>query len=181
MSTGDELAELFRQVDLTERLKQSLLDRERPFTLGSMMETHAGLPPGAGAEMTREMTRLARERRSESPHTKRLSDGSTGYFMRRHDDCWQAAVATVLQVPMRELPDSRIDERLRAGESAEEITRSADEEMERWLADHSLRATVHTDVPLDEDRWLGYVPVLGAFQSHCLVMARDQLAGAGKS
>jgi hypothetical protein len=65
--------------------------------------------------------------------TKTLADGSIGYAARprwlggrwfpREDDCFASALATVLQVPIDELPDPRIDERLAAGESAGEIAR----------------------------------------------------------
>ena len=49
--------------------------------------------------------------------TKRLADGTIGYFTRppRQDDCFAAALATVLRVPIAEVPDPRIDERLARG------------------------------------------------------------------
>ncbi len=41
-----------------------------------------------------------------------LRDGSIGYFQRRTDDCMQASVASVSQIPMDQVPDPRIDQQL---------------------------------------------------------------------
>jgi hypothetical protein len=59
--------------------------------------------------------------------TVTLSDGKTGYLERpgRADDCLAACLATCLHVPIREVPDPRLDERVAAGESVQEINRSA--------------------------------------------------------
>ena len=111
-----------------------------------------------------------------SPRT-RLEDGTIGYRVRvpRTDDCFAAALATVLQVPIGEVPDPRIDERLAAGESPEEITSSAWDGLYEWLDRRGLRMIVHEKVPANRRRWIGIVPWRGDFNDHCLVMRMDRL------
>jgi hypothetical protein len=104
-----------------------------------------------------------------------LPDGAIGYAMRRYDDCWQAAVATVIQVDVDEVPDAHADARLAAGETPEQAEQSAGREFDEWLAARSLLARVHKSVPVNADRWLGIVPRPGWAQGHCLVMAHDDL------
>ena len=114
--------------------------------------------------------------RSARPSTVTLDDGTTGWCIRapRADDCWQAVVATALQVPIEDVPDSRIDERLEDGESADEIGRSYDLEFREWLRGQRLRMTRFAVEPgrLPKlPRWIGQCPVRGDFQDHCLVMS----------
>lgn len=106
-----------------------------------------------------------------------LRDGTVGYNVRvpRRDDCWAAAVATTLQVPIDEVPDPRVDERRRGGESFDEISRSAWRELERWLARRRLRTITHRTVPAGRRRWIGVVPLRGQFNDHCLVMRGDDV------
>jgi hypothetical protein len=107
-----------------------------------------------------------------------LRDGTVGYYMRfpRFDDCWAAAVATCLQVPLKDVPDPCLDERLFAGEDPDEIERSAWREMHDWLADRRLRMIVHRKVPAPRRRWVGVVPVAHErFGDHCLVMSRSEV------
>jgi hypothetical protein len=114
---------------------------------------------------------------SPFPRTCELPDGTTGYFVRlpRLDDCFSAAVATVLQVPIDDVPDPRIDERLRAGDEPHEIDGQAWNALDDWLAARRLRIVLHRIVPACRRRWIGVVPFPGDFQHHCLVMAGDQL------
>jgi hypothetical protein len=107
--------------------------------------------------------------------TTRLRDGTTGYYMRQGDDCWPAAIATVLQVPLEQVPDLRLDERVRSGEDPEEVSLSSWDTIEDWLRGRGLRMVVHRIVPAPRRRWIGVVPVQGDFQSHCLVMAGREL------
>lgn len=111
------------------------------------------------------------------PRTTHLSDGTTGFYMRpdRGDDCWQAATATVLQVPIDEVPDLRLNARVESGEHPDKIARSAWHSMEDWLNGHGLCMVVHRKVPVARRRWIGVVPCEGDFQSHSLVMTRDDL------
>jgi hypothetical protein len=113
---------------------------------------------------------------ANAPRTVDLSDGTVGYFVRapRVDDCWAAAVATCVQVPIDEVPDSRIDERLRAGEHPDEISRSAWEEFGPWLAERGLRMLVHRKVPARSKRWIGIIPMPGILGDHCILMSGAQ-------
>jgi hypothetical protein len=109
--------------------------------------------------------------------TKRLADGSVGYYIQpgRADDCWRAAVATCVQVPPGEVPDPHLDERMDAGETPEEINRSACAERDDWLAELGLRLVIHGEVPVPRRRWVGVIPRPGWFQDHCLVMCRGEV------
>lgn len=106
-----------------------------------------------------------------------LPDGTLGYFVpsARTDDCFAAAIATVLQVPLADVPDPRIDERLAVGEAPEEIDRFAQDELNRWLSKRGLRLVVHRELPTRRARWIGVVPGAGSFNDHCLVMSRDEV------
>jgi hypothetical protein len=115
--------------------------------------------------------------RYEFPTEERLADGSVGYYVRapRTDDCFAAALATALQVPIAEVPDPRIDERTAAGETPDELDRSAHAEITGWLTGRGLRMVVHRKLPTDRSRWIGIVQSPGAFNSHCVVMSRDEI------
>ena len=106
-----------------------------------------------------------------------LSDGTLGYYMRRPDDCLAAAIATVLQVPLTDVPDPRLDEQVRAGRDPDEISRTTAEKLERWLHARGLRLVVHHRVPVNRARWIGVVVIdeMPPFCDHCLVMARGRL------
>src|SRR5437762_1844887 len=95
----------------------------------------------------------------QSARRTRLTDGTTGYHVRngRRDDCLAAALATCLQVPIEEVPDPRIGERLDAGEAPEDIDRSAWRELRRWLAERGLQMCSHRTVPANRHRWIGIV------------------------
>jgi hypothetical protein len=101
-----------------------------------------------------------------------LPDGTVGYLVRapRRDDCFAAALATALQVPIDEVPDSRLTERCRAGEDLAEISRSAWQELQRWLAGRGLRVVIHRKVPVRKPRWIGVVATTG-WADHCMVMS----------
>lgn len=111
------------------------------------------------------------------PATVRLADGTVGYCVRapRKDDCFAAALATVLQVPIGDVPDPRLDDRVAAGETVEEIDRSAWSELNEWLYGRGLRMTLHTELPPRRRRWMGVVPMAGDFQDHSLVFDRREV------
>lgn len=109
------------------------------------------------------------------PATSQLRDGTVGYHMRRDDDCWLAALATCLQVPLDQVPDSRIDERLAAGESVKRIDATAWAAMLRWLDQRGLAIVKHAGKPTHLPRWIGIVPVPQAFASHSVVMTGDEV------
>jgi hypothetical protein len=105
--------------------------------------------------------------------SRRLPDGTVGYYARlpRTDDCWAAAVATCLQVPIEEVPDPHLDQQVRDGEDPEEIARLAWEDMDIWLSRRGLRMVRHRKLPAARRRWIGVAPAPGIFQDHCVVMS----------
>ena len=105
----------------------------------------------------------------------KLRDGTLGYSMRRADDCFQAAIATYLQVPPHEVPDLHLDELLVAGKDPEEITRSAWQTMLRWADQSGLIILTHTEPPTTKKRWIGIVTNSGIFGDHCLVLNRREI------
>jgi hypothetical protein len=109
------------------------------------------------------------------PPTSRLPDRSTGYAMRRTDDCLQAAVATCLEIPMSDVPDSHIDDMLARGASVAAVDRAAWEQLTAWLASRGLAPVEHDKPPTHLKRWIGIVPAAQAFQSHSLVMAGTKI------
>lgn len=131
---------------------------------------------GYGAAVIDQIDRVDAGRRA-GRRPQRLADGTLGWAVRdnRADDCFTAAVATCLQVPIEEIPDPAIDSRLAAGETIEEIDTAARDQFERWLASRDLEMVLHRNVPARRLRWIGVVPLRGAFNDHCLVMSRDAL------
>jgi hypothetical protein len=156
--------------------------------LARAMERDETTDPAMGADAARKAARFIVRR--NVPHgdlhegsrflpdgtkVKDLDDGTLGYFVRRRDDCFAAAMSTVLEVPIAQVPDWRLDERKRAGENPELIGRSAWAETIRWLADRGLRLIEHRTVPVRARRWIGIVPMMGIFNDHCLVMCHGQV------
>ncbi len=112
------------------------------------------------------------------PATKHLSDGTVGYYARapRMDDCFCAALASCLQVPIGEVPDPRLDERLRAGDAPEVIDADADRELAVWLAERGLRMVEQpVSTAMSWSRWIGIVPLPGWFNSHTLLMGLSRV------
>jgi hypothetical protein len=109
------------------------------------------------------------------PMVVRLPTGERGYYQTRNDDCMRAAVATCLQVPIEDVPDPRLDERLAAGDDPDELDRLARAELEGWLAGRGLRLVRHWRLPVDRERWIGVSPGPGEFGDHVLVMTRAEI------
>jgi len=103
---------------------------------------------------------------------RRLPDGTLGWHMRapRGDDCMAPCIATVLQVPLGQVPDPRIDERRAAGAAAGAVDASAKRELSAWLAARGLEMVYHRQVPVKSQRWIGVVQLSGLFASHAMVM-----------
>jgi hypothetical protein len=126
--------------------------------------------------------RIARQRRHETPvpgarrgyFQTPLRDGTTGYFMRRADDCLQIAIATLAQIPPHKVPDSQIDRQVLDGRDPEEIMRGVDQAFIRWSDKLGMTIVIHAKPPVTERRWIGVVPVEGQFNDHCLVMERGE-------
>ena len=106
-----------------------------------------------------------------------LGDGTIGYYSRRDGDCWLAAVATCLQVPIGLVPDAHplINAGLRAGMAPDEINRWAQQQMEAWLRRLGLQRVRHATVPAPERRWIGVIPDGSVKFRHCLVMCEGEL------
>jgi hypothetical protein len=102
----------------------------------------------------------------------RLRDGTLGYRPEggRADDCFRAALATVLRVKPEHIPDSQIDERLAEGYTPEQVTELAWQEFFQWLPYTGLRMEVHRELPIHLPRWVGIARQPGDFQDHCLAM-----------
>jgi hypothetical protein len=107
--------------------------------------------------------------------TYELRDGSTGWAMKRVDDCQAAALATLLQIPLSEVPDARLDARLAAGETVEHVDRTSWDQTLRWLDGRGLKLIRHGHPPIHLPRWLGIVPNPEAFKGHTLVMAGPKI------
>jgi len=111
------------------------------------------------------------------PRTTTLPDGSTGWYVRapRGDDCWAACVSSCLQVPIEQVPDPQLDERLRAGDAPEDIDRESGQEEERWLSERGLHLVAHRPAPVWLPRWVGVVPLRGWFNSHSMLMCGGEV------
>jgi hypothetical protein len=113
------------------------------------------------------------------PLTVRLDDGTIGYCMRpgRDDDCFRAAIATVLQVPIEDVPDPQFDRRLEDGWDVDSITEATWAALIDWLSCRHLRVILHTEPPMRRKRWIGVVPDRGGrpFRNHSLVMTRGEI------
>jgi hypothetical protein len=108
-----------------------------------------------------------------------LADGTIAYYGRivegRADECFAAALATSLQVPIDDVPDSHLDERLAAGEDPDEITRPVWADIGEWLRGRRLRMLEHQRLPIHRRRWIGACPTPELFSDHCLVMSHGDL------
>lgn len=78
-------------------------------------------------------------------------------------------------IPLDQLPDARIDQRLAAGETIEQVDKTAWGQMLRWLDGRGLKLIRHSRPPTHLPRWIGMVPNERPFQSHSLVMAGPKI------
>jgi hypothetical protein len=104
-----------------------------------------------------------------------LADGTTGYYMHRNDDCLQAALASLLQVPPHKVPRVPVDEMLAAGRDPEEIAGIFWGTLAHWTEAQGATIMLHPNPPRTERRWIGVVGQPGIFNDHCLLMARGTL------
>lgn len=154
--------------------------------------------PASAAESERVMDafweKVERERSRTIHPVVRLADdgvdwGATplpgdeiGYGMNpyRGDDCLLAAIATATQIPIEEVPDPRLHDRLDAGEEQDEINRTTWSLIEDWAASRELALKFWTDLPAPRERWIGISGCEAAedgdpFNDHCLVMCHDRV------
>jgi len=114
---------------------------------------------------------------SKRPILRLGNDDEIGYGMRRPDECFTAAVATVTQIPIEEIPDSHIDRRRAAGYDDEQIARDFENDFAEWLLARGLQMVFHKDVPVARERWIGVCSTgkerLG--EDHCLVMSHGEI------
>lgn len=122
-----------------------------------------------------------------------LGNGEIGYCMTPNQtfDCLRPAIATVLQIPLEQLPDARIDKRLDTGDPPEVIVRESWARLVRWLHGRGVQLVVHETVPVRKHRWIGVckspnssfldellkdTPDSGAaFSDHSVVMCHDRV------
>lgn len=130
--------------------------------------------------------------------TVALEDGTVGYLAARSDDCFRAAIATAAQIPIEQVPDPRLDERVRAGEDIDQIDFDAWGRISAWLDRRGMQLVVHDTPPWERERWIGIRPGLAqlasefpdmpperwysmlegcgvAFDDHCLIMSRERV------
>jgi hypothetical protein len=112
-----------------------------------------------------------------------------GYCMNpnplRTDTCFQAAIATVTQIPIEEVPDLNIDRRLKEGADPDELNRMGWDRIDRWAAKRGLTPRLWEQVPVPRRRWIGVVVIEASrfarghdepvFDDHCLIMSFDRL------
>jgi hypothetical protein len=119
-----------------------------------------------------------------------------GYAMDPYlgDDCFACAIATCVQVDVEQVPDLKLNARLKRGEDYAEVNRSSWERIARWAEGRGWQLTPHEQVPADRERWIGLVVshsrksvVLDSsgrlithdddkgFNNHCLNMSYDRM------
>ena len=146
------------------------------FEIERTVVLHEGEPPNRAAR------RAKRVRPPSLPRpTARLAKDGIGYYADpvRWDDCLRAAIATATQIPVGQVPDLRLHERLDAGDDPDEISEESWLRIARWAEDRGLRLMLHDTVPADRERWIGvceYTPTWdedepNPFPDHCLVMS----------
>jgi len=108
-----------------------------------------------------------------------LRDGTVGYFQRRTDDCVQAVIASLLQMPPHLVPDPHIEELRAAGREDEQIDRVVEASFAEWTATNALTLDFHPTPPTWAKRWIALIPSENTedeYSSHTLLMSgRDCL------
>jgi hypothetical protein len=101
-----------------------------------------------------------------------------GYGMRplRLDECLRAAVATATQIPIEQVPDLRLDDRLRRGDRSQDISRDGWSRIETWAGTKGLTLKLWPKTPAQRERWIGVCAGAGeVFGDHCLVMCHNRV------
>jgi hypothetical protein len=76
--------------------------------------------------------------------------------MARPDDCFLAALATVTQISIEQLPDPNLDRLFDAGGDPDEMSRDYWARLDRSQGTRGLTLRFHQDtLPLDRERWIG--------------------------
>lgn len=101
-----------------------------------------------------------------------LSDGTLGYFQRRTDDCAQAAIATLIQMSIDQVPDTQLDKQLLEGKDSDRIIETVARQYAEWTEKYELTILKYETPPVEATRWIGVVTSGGSeFNDHCLVMS----------
>lgn len=107
----------------------------------------------------------------------RTFDGAPAYFMRRNDDCLQAAVATVLSIAPHKIPLPAINAMIYAGRDVEEVGNVFDAQFDQWADRQGIRIAVHptasTVHPPTRGKWVAVAP--NARTTHCLICLGGQV------
>ena len=104
-----------------------------------------------------------------------LRDGTVGFCMRRSDDCLRASIATLLQVPMPNVPDLRPDAGLAAGQDPDELAANGWQTLARWADTLGLTIWLHPRPPTSERRWIGVISEPGTFNDHTIVLNKREI------
>lgn len=109
------------------------------------------------------------------PLTVRLLNGRRAEFQRREDDCMRAAVATLTQLPLAEIPDPSYDEDLAAGVPHSIIVSQALADLATWASERGLRLRYHYPPPVERHAWIG-IDARGADagNGHVVVMSHSE-------
>lgn len=128
---------------------------------------------GRYPDLIREIRMLARQQRVKGTHDwfcAPLRDGHTvGYFQRRTDDCLQAALASLLQMPPNLVPDLALHDMIASGVSSEEIERTADKLLDEWQQRSGLAMRLRAVLPAT-GWWIGVTYSGQCYSDHCLLM-----------
>ena len=88
----------------------------------------------------------------------------------------RAAIATLLNTPIDDVPDPNLDARIAAGAAPAKLDREAHGRTpgrgspRAWLAPEAARSP-----PVDRGAWIGVSPGEGPFGDHCTVMCLDRI------
>lgn len=118
-----------------------------------------GKPPNRAARRAKSKFQPPSRRYRPNEH---LGDGVVGYYAdtTRQDDCFRAAIATATQIPIEQVPDLRLHDRLLMGDDPDEINADAWAKIAGWLDGRGLPLVQHEIVPVDRERWIGVCVVV---------------------
>lgn len=99
-----------------------------------------------------------------------LEDGAVGYYQRNMNDCLRAAIATAVQIPYEDVPDTEPTGAGGQGEWLQVYSR-----LWEWAAGQGIRLEFHTFPPICEAPWVGVTPRGDDGYRHTIVIANGQL------
>jgi hypothetical protein len=84
-------------------------------------------------------------------------------------------VATLLDIPLEDVPDPQIDACLAAGMSPEDVNQHSKAELNAYLLGHGYRLTFHKRAPVHRDALDRDLPGSWAVRDHTVVMSYGQI------